>query len=121
MTKPEELFHLFNSRYFRGSLPKCKVVWTDTKMFGMYYPVYNKTYKTKKEAQTAIRDKTFQPDQHVIELGRWTRKAGRQWKFTLLHEMVHLKLRNETGSFHGHKFQKEMKRLASMGAFRGLW
>jgi predicted metal-dependent hydrolase len=40
-------------------------------------------------------------------------------KMTVLHEMVHVKLAPYLG--HGKKFQDEMKRLAEMNAFKGMW
>lgn len=39
-------------------------------------------------------------------------------KFTLLHEMVHLRWPKAK---HGKKFHKEMLRLAKIGAFKDLW
>lgn len=124
MTKLEETFHLFNSRYFRSSLPMCKIVWADISHFGDYTPRYSKVYKTEKEAKAALRSGEFATNgkvQHVIRLAKFTKKQDRQWMFTLLHEMCHVRLRNEAGDYHGHKFQREMKRLANAGAFNGLW
>lgn len=40
-------------------------------------------------------------------------------RFTLLHEMVHIKLPNRCG--HCKHFDDEMLRLAHAGAFKGLW
>ncbi|WP_446744312.1 hypothetical protein [Silvibacterium acidisoli] len=40
-------------------------------------------------------------------------------KLTLHHEMAHLKV--GTKHKHGKVFQAEMLRLATLGAFRGLW
>lgn len=124
MTKPEELFHLYNSRYFRGALPKCKIVWADIDSFGEYVPLYHKAYKTEDEAKKAIRSGEFATNgkvTHLIKLARWSRKQRRQWAFTLIHEMVHVELRNEPGDYHGRKFQRRMKQLANRGAFNGLW
>jgi len=43
-------------------------------------------------------------------------------KFTLLHEMVHVKQRpSDNENAHGQKFDEEMLRLAFRGAFRGIW
>jgi hypothetical protein len=44
-------------------------------------------------------------------------------KFTLLHEMVHLKLgyKDKESREHGPKFQHEMHRLADEGAFEDIW
>lgn len=46
------------------------------------------------------------------------------WKMTLLHEMVHLKLDGtpeHERNHHGPAFEKEMRRLARAGAFKGIW
>lgn len=43
---------------------------------------------------------------------------GSVWKMHLLHEMAHL-AHPEAG--HGPVFQQEMRRLARVGAFEGLW
>jgi hypothetical protein len=42
-----------------------------------------------------------------------------QWKLTLLHECVHLKLL--PWQKHGKRFESEMQLLAIKGAFAGLW
>ena len=46
-------------------------------------------------------------------------------KLALLHEMAHayvdLLNNSSEGDPHGEKFQKEMRRLANLGAFEGLW
>lgn len=47
------------------------------------------------------------------------RFSGRMWRFTLLHEMVHVKFYPDLS--HGKKFQQEMTRLALAGAFKKLW
>lgn len=39
-------------------------------------------------------------------------------RMTLLHEMAHIHIAHWR---HGEPFQKEMLRLATLGAFRGLW
>lgn len=58
--------------------------------------------------------------------GEWTIQINpkffvddRMWHMVLLHEMAHLKVRPY--QLHGKKFQDEMIRLATAGAFRGLW
>ena len=43
---------------------------------------------------------------------------GRTWRLTVLHEMVHLKLYPARG--HGKEFQRQMFRLAILGAFAKL-
>ena len=47
-------------------------------------------------------------------LKAWPRAA----LMVLFHEMVHIRL---PGVGHGDRFQKEMRRLARIGAFRYLW
>jgi hypothetical protein len=49
------------------------------------------------------------------------KKFGRNARMTLLHECVHVKLRNKKGDLHGPAFQREMLRLARAGAFKDLW
>lgn len=43
----------------------------------------------------------------------------RTHRFTLIHEMAHVKLWPDTG--HGATFDAEMMRLANTGALKGLW
>lgn len=124
MTEIQQAFHTYNARYFRGSLPDCKIVWADLDYFGDYNISFKAKYPTHRRAQQAVRSgEVYAPGNvvHTIRLGKWTRKQRRQWALTLLHEMVHLKLFKDKGRHHGHKFQREMKRLANMGAFNGLW
>ena len=49
----------------------------------------------------------------------YRQKHYRTTKYTLLHEMVHVKLNPYGG--HGPRFDEEMLRLAIAGAFHGLW
>jgi predicted metal-dependent hydrolase len=44
-------------------------------------------------------------------------KAQREW--VVLHEMAHIKL--YPGTNHGKRFQAEMLRLATVGAFKSIW
>jgi hypothetical protein len=111
MPRPKEMFRIYNSRYFNGSLPDCTIRWEDLKIFGRYYPIRERSEKFPNVVFV----------EHVIELARWSQNKPRQWKLTLLHEMVHLKQWREKGNPHGHKFQREMKRLAGVGAFNRLW
>jgi hypothetical protein len=118
VTQLEEYFHLFNSRYFRNSLPECRVVWRDLSKDGLMGSYYNDE-KTKTCAKTG---KPIQETVHTIEIAKEYKTARRVWALVLLHEMVHLKLNGkDAGDGHGHKFQREMKRLATLGAFNGLW
>lgn len=107
MTRLDEWFDTYNKRYFRGRLPKCRVVWTYRKVDFIGRFLYD----------------TDDPDKGLlIELSHRIRFVERVARFTLLHEMVHLKQRHIPDErAHGHAFQKEMKRLANAGAFNGLW
>jgi predicted SprT family Zn-dependent metalloprotease len=54
-----------------------------------------------------------------IRLNPVMRFESKVYKFTLLHEMVHVKL--YPYRFHGKKFDQEMLRLACAGAFNSIW
>jgi Zn-dependent peptidase ImmA (M78 family) len=65
-----------------------------------------------------MRESGYQLD-NEIAINTWLRDWPTLWRWTLLHEMVHLFLPDHAD--HGEKFQKEMLRLARAGAFRNLW
>jgi hypothetical protein len=100
MTGLERYFHQYNDKYFNGELPEPVIRWADLKHFGHYYQ---------------------EDGQHIIELAEWMRKNNTLWRSTLLHELVHLKLRNRKCKVHGRVFHNEMKRLANLDAFKDLW
>lgn len=54
-----------------------------------------------------------------IRIATGIRKWTKVCKTTLLHEMVHVALPRRVE--HGPRFEREMRRLASAGAFEGLW
>ena len=90
-------YRYYNRLYFDGELPRCVVQFK--KMRGDL-------------------GHTFWGDDRIYineELKAWDRIA----RTTLLHEMVHVYLPKEVN--HGHRFQREMLRLAKAGAFKGLW
>lgn len=51
----------------------------------------------------------------VMKRKRW----GSLRNGTILHEMVHLTLKGRDR--HGKAFEREMQRLARLGAFKGIW
>lgn len=100
MTKLQRYFRKYNEKYFGGALPEPILRFAEFKHFGHYYQ---------------------QDGGHIIEFAEWTRRNNTLWRFTLLHEMVHLKHHNKKCHLHGRLFNNEMKRLANAGAFNGLW
>jgi hypothetical protein len=118
-------FNEYNSRYFGGRLPRdTKVVWgelADINAIG----VYNEGRKIFVRRVRGINKGKLRlaysvRDEIIID---WRLKSiFRIAMSTLLHEMAHQKLRNkDRGDGHGHIFQREMKRLAKLGAFHYLW
>lgn len=94
----EKTYRLYNRKYFGNRLPKTPDVdlrWADIPEMG------------------------YEQGGEIVLNKRYRHRAS-VWKFTLLHEMVHLsqpKVKHD----HGKEFQKEMLRLARAGAFKGLW
>lgn len=120
-------YNLFNSRYFRGRLPKdCQVFWGDMyrqgcpEALGVYKPGYQilaqrvRGYHKGKYRVLSNRKDSIAIDRRLFFVG------NKVTLMTLLHEMVHLKLK-DTHAGHGHAFQREMKRLAKVGAFNSWW
>lgn len=97
------LYAKFNKLYFANKLPECVVRWGDIDWYG--------SLLDKEDAA---------PLEYCIEIARWSQKWPEVATMTLLHEMAHMKLRKRTYG-HGILFQKEMQRLAKLGAFNGLW
>jgi len=92
----QRAYREYNKKYFGNRLPKStQLRWADMSMMG------------------------YQLDDEIV-INRRDRKRDRVWKGTLLHEMVHLSL-PKTRFDHGKEFQKEMLRLAKLGAFRNIW
>ena len=99
------------------------------KELGRAYRKYNKLYFDGALPQDV--DVFFSPAEDSYgqvqeEAGGWTLQINpkyspdhRMWKMVLLHEMAHLAVHPYPS--HGAKFQAEMLRLATAGAFKGLW
>lgn len=115
-----ETFEVYNSRYFGGKLPKnARVIWsdlTDIECLGVYdaeYSVRVQRVRGPNKGQYRLQA-SRKPTIRICRRIKWTSSV---WMRVLLHEMVHLK----GISGHGPKFQREMKRIANMGGFNGLW
>lgn len=120
-----EAFRFYNSRYFRGRLPKnTRVIWKDLSeinAIGRFNPSYSlKAVRVRGPKKGQLR--TVRSARPTIELCKRTKFAPSVWHRTLLHEMIHLKLdKKYPKGGHGHAFQREMKRLAKVGAFNAMW
>lgn len=108
-TRLHKLYASYNRRFFAGKLPKdAQIRWSNKPLpcdaVGMCS--YDRGDGL---AEILVSSK----------LRRWTAFAYS----TLLHEMAHLSLfvGGYTRGDHGRKFQREMRRLARVGAFRKLW
>lgn len=109
-----ELYDLFNRRYFRERLPKIPVRWVLPQ-------------DTEKRSRGALGCTLFRVGDGrltpvEIRLHPKLRNSGTVWATTLIHEMVHVQQwRLPRSQAHGRKFNNRMKQLASLGAFNGLW
>jgi hypothetical protein len=120
-------YHEFNSRYFRGRLPKdCRVIWADInhqkcpEAMGVFKPGITVLARRVRRAKKG-EYRTLYSKKDLIAIDRELFKVGNKIVFmTLIHEMVHLKLKDVTAG-HGPLFQKEMKKLAARGAFNNFW
>mgnify|MGYP001562620391 FL=1 len=116
-------FKYFNRKFFDKRLPDSSVCW------GVMKP--NKDGNTpvgrllrKKYIRYRVTGNKwimFKTDRPVILISTLFLKY--HWhgftQQTLLHEMAHLAI--PMRFYHGPRFQKEMLRLAKIGAFKGLW
>lgn len=98
-----------NRKYFKNKLPKeTKVIWRKPFVFGH-------------GAEFVI----FKDGRLLILINPVLRKIGTENYAIqcLMHEMCHLSLwcQKKNPATHGPNFQKEMKRLAAMDAFRTIW
>lgn len=120
-----QAFRYYNLKYFRGRLPKdTRIVWadlTEISALGRFNPSYAlKAVRVRGPKKGELR--TIRSAKPKIELDKRLKWAPSVWHRTLLHEMVHLKLdKKYPKGGHGHAFQREMKRLARIGAFNLMW
>lgn len=102
----KRIFNEYNRKWFGGKLPGSTVVrWARSK----------KDLKFECESKTVLAC----ADNETIVMSPWMKGSTNLCRFTMLHEMVHVKLPPIAG--HGPRFQKEMHRLARAGAFAKLW
>ena len=99
----EQLYAEYNDLYFGGELPTIPVKW------GRVHKNHDAEFVTYVDGSIAI------------VLAPRLKKFPCFFHMRLIHEMGHVKLRGYKGDLHGPKFQREMRRLANMGAFNGLW
>lgn len=104
--KAQWLFHYYNHKYFGGKLPKYKVVFAKDLLPRNLIAECNNRRR-------------------IIRIATDIKKLACVVRATLLHEMVHAKqgYKDRRGDkvWHGPQFQKEMLKLAKMGAFKGTW
>jgi predicted SprT family Zn-dependent metalloprotease len=103
--KLEQLYAEYNQKYFGGLLPMMPVRWSKkcSRAHGAEFLDYqNGTYEI-----------LFNPC--LQSLDKYT-------KLTLLHEMCHVQNRlKKQRDLHGPLWQRDMRRLARIGAFDELW
>ena len=95
----KRIYTKYNRLYFENSLPDAFVWWEPT--------------------ASAYANCIFEEDVWKIRLSPSTAGWSAITKWSLLHEMVHIKLHPYRK--HGKKFNAEMLRLAQMGAFNDIW
>jgi predicted metal-dependent hydrolase len=122
LTKLKKLFHEFNARYFRNSLPRNTIV--------VYADLTKKRALGHCGERIEERKKLFNGKSKWVVVKRTPIiRIDNRLKFstvltamTLAHEMCHLSLnRKHPRHKHGPLFNKEMKRLAARGAFNPYW
>jgi SprT-like family len=99
-----------NRRYFSGKLPIANV-----SVF------WDETISKSDLAGTWITKFEGEPENIRVSVSTFIQECSSCVGAALLHEMVHIKLRNRKIDMHGKEFQKEMVRLAKKGAFAPYW
>lgn len=114
MTQLEQIYHLANSRYFRGRLKNVKIKWVRKG-----FPSSHIMARTRSVLGTVPKGKR----KFLIELDWALRRYRSVTIMTVIHELVHVEQwdKVKTGREHGRLFQNRMKDLAAKGAFNGLW
>lgn len=107
-TKAEKVYDRFNRKYFAGRLPRVPVRFS-LRSFPRYHPLRDEAYAQCKRGKPMA----------VFINPRFLGLGIPGFYRALLHEMVHIKLGEKAQ--HGPRFQKEMRRLAALGAFDGYW
>jgi len=119
-------YDVINSRYYRNTLPTdCRVFWSSElpeNVMGDYSPERHILAQRVRGTDKGTYRKMYER-KHTIRINTNLYDVGKRTVLlTLFHEIVHLKLKlRKSRHDHGPDFQKEMKRLAKVGAFSGLW
>lgn len=100
----------FNKRYFSGKLPTA-----DISVF------WDEAISKSDQAGTWVTKFEGEPEKITISISSRLQDCDTCVGGALLHEMVHIKLRNRKIDMHGKEFQKEMLRLAKKGALAPYW
>lgn len=109
----------YNQKYFGGKLPVCPVDWQNLSRYGAigrhrWFVIEGKGMDGRwREVRI----------EHTIHLDPMLKKMPNLKLSTLLHEMCHVAVRQQSvrAEAHGRLFQQEMLRLATAGAFKTLW
>lgn len=116
----QRYYKTYNRKYFGNELPACETFFKNLQKMskgaiGHYVPV---EYEIFRNGQWVPHRKT-----HRIEIDPKAKTMGIFWQSTLIHEMAHLSvgLKHKRVKSHGRVWQKEMLRLATIGAFKNLW
>lgn len=107
----KRLYDDYNRRYFDNKLPKQARI------------VPSRRMPKRSALGTTEYNPKYGEQAFCVKINYKLEKMLDIAKLTLLHEMCHIKLLNyEKNSFiHGKQFNQEMRRLANIGAFDGLW
>ena len=106
---PNYVYDVINQRYFGNQLPKVPVRFVNDMAEGvMGYYMYPGSKAERGNNPGEIR------------LSSAFRKWSVIWIGTLIHEMVHVELRDRRIRHHGYVFQRRMKELVNAGAFKDL-
>lgn len=105
-------YEKYNKLYFGSKLPKaCVVGWNNELDPGDAAAVHGVHFTMAEDG--------VDWDVVGIHLDAAKHAGAKDARMSLLHEMAHLSL--YPYRFHGKKFDMEMRRLAMLGAFDGLW
>jgi hypothetical protein len=104
-------YHQYNKKYFDNKLTSHVTVGWDLEIEADAGRTHGVRFHPKEDGiDLEVATIHLHPDKHV---------GSTDARFTLLHEMCHLRLLPWTR--HGKKFNDEMRRLAILGAFDDLW
>lgn len=114
-------FRKYNRKFWGGKLKEPFIRWEKLKSYREPAPLGQYRKPTKQIYLVTGKKWKLIEGRPIIALSRTLRFRNRQGqaRMTLLHEMAHAALPIRIK--HGPRFQKEMLRIAKLGAFEGLW